>query len=55
MRSKGDERNMVFVVDFLEMTQRHLILHTIERYKVPKGETGFKIVEDFGPWLKRVA
>ena len=55
MRPKGDEQNMVFVVDFLDLTQRHLAMHTLERYKLIKGEPSFKIVENFEPWLKRVA
>jgi hypothetical protein len=56
MRPKRVGQKVVFVVvDCLDLTQRHLARRTLERYKLIKGEPGFKIVEDFEPWLKRVA
>jgi superfamily II DNA or RNA helicase len=51
MRPKEGENN-VFIVDFIDLTQKYLARHSLERYKLIKAEPGFKIVDNFEELLR---
>ena len=42
---KGE--NFTCIVDFIDLSQRHLAKHSLSRYKALKSEPGFKIVESW--------
>lgn len=48
MRPKASGENVVYIVDFADMTQKHLIKHSMERLSTVNKEEGFRIVTDFG-------
>jgi len=47
MRPKVSGENVVYIVDFADMTQKHLTKHSIERLRTVGMEEGFRVVEDF--------
>lgn len=46
MRPKAGA-NTVYVVDFADMTQKHLAKQAMQRFKIVQAEPGFKLVSDF--------
>lgn len=48
MRPKASGENVVYIVDFADLTHRHLIKHSMERLSTVNNEEGFKLVTDFG-------
>jgi len=54
MRPKADG-NWVLIVDFIDLTNKHLARHSKERFVLVKDEPGFIIVPDFDFLLKKAA
>jgi superfamily II DNA or RNA helicase len=50
MRPKSGD-NSVYIVDFIDLTQRHLTKHSLERFKVVQAEPAFIRVDDFSKIL----
>ena len=46
MRPKKGE-NHTFIVDFIDLTQKHLAKHSLARFKIIKEEPGFIIINDY--------
>jgi len=46
MRPKEGE-NFTFIVDFIDLSQKHLAKHSLARYEILRDEPGFIIVENF--------
>lgn len=46
MRPKAGD-NHVFIIDFIDLTNRHLARHSMARFKIIKDEPGFTIVSSF--------
>jgi hypothetical protein len=42
----------VLIVDFIDLTNKHLARHSMEHYLTIKNEPGFIIVNDFNEFLK---
>jgi len=51
MRPK-EKDNKVLIVDFIDLTNKHLARHSMEHYLTIKNEPGFIIVNDFDNFLK---
>ncbi len=54
MRPKADE-NWVLIVDYIDLTNKHLAKHSMERFTVIRDEPGFEIVPNFNFLLKKAA
>jgi len=47
MRPKKTGENIVYIVDFIDLTHKYLAIHSKERYLTVKAEEGYKVVEKF--------